>query len=120
VFEALAMLSAVMDVGSFPASLVGNEAETVQPRVLEWARYGPADLTRRSDLKRVFYDLFTCLVIEGSWAKCHYLLRSFVRRGKAPALPVVLLKLMASAITGARKQPLTTRDFAYWIESQTT
>jgi hypothetical protein len=118
VAEAVRIVAEFVSPAKLPTMAHTLFATAMPPtRMLEWARYGPDDLVRHTDLKQTFYYLFSLLSIEGIKGKSVYLLQSlFGLRGK-PSMPAVLLRdLLPHVVSLFQQKSLTTRDFAYWIE----
>lgn len=116
--EAIMMVSELVSCERIPP--VARElfgCSEVQPRMLEWARYGPAALLTYPDFKRAFFYLLSFLSLPGVSAKSHYLLHSLIgRQGEKPILPGLLLESATSVFSLLRRTPQKTRDLAYWIE----
>lgn len=94
-------------------------AET-QPRVLEWARYGPSLLVRYTELKRTYYYLLGLLLEERPNEKFAYLRNSLVsQQDKKAILPSLLKELFANAFNLLKKPVSNATEFAYWVEPET-
>ncbi|MGE0822336.1 MAG: nucleotidyltransferase family protein [Candidatus Binatia bacterium] len=118
VAEALSIVRGFLSEEQLPAAALELVAsQTAQPRMLEWARYGPEAFSRYTDAKRAFYYLFSLLSTVGIAAKGRYVWQSvFGGNGGPSVLPTVLRELTTSTFSSLRRRPATTRDFAYWIE----
>jgi hypothetical protein len=79
------------------------------PRLLEWARYGPASVERRTGLRRAYLYLLALLSLRGGGAKARYVGRSLVG-------PPHLFRLLREVAGAFRRPEPSLRDFAYWLE----
>jgi hypothetical protein len=120
VCEGLQLASELFDDGRIPASALAlDTCSDTRPRVLKWARYGPAALDRRTSLRGAFFFLFSFLSIDGAKLKSRYLLRSlFGHRSKEPVLPGLMLEFVTSTLSSLRRKQSTARDFAYWTKPE--
>ena len=119
--EALAVAEQVLDVDSQRQALQAFPGADAQPRVLEWARYGPSLLVRYTELKRAYYYLLGLSLEQGMGAKGAYLRNSLRgRQGKKAILPDLFMELMKNAFKVFRQPEGNARDFAYWIEPEAT
>ena len=118
VAEAVSIVSAFLPEEECPSSALSlfGRSDTA-PRILEWARYGPDAFVRHTDLKNAFYYLFSLLSIEGMKERGKYVLASLLgQSGKKSVFSTLLRDVTTSVLSSTHKKPLTTRDFAYWIE----
>ena len=88
-----------------------------QPRVLEWARYGPGSLVRHTGFKRAFFVLYTLKSLASRRERASYLTRAVTGgpeyRPFAHSLVVELVRGGASAL---RASAVDSRNLAVWIE----
>jgi hypothetical protein len=95
-------------------------AEQSQVRVLEWARYGPADVNRFPWLRAPYYFALSMLVTNGIAQKLRYLGRALGgSRNGPPILPLILLEAGRGLIRTALRSKASFRDLAYWIDPAT-
>jgi hypothetical protein len=119
VSEGLLMAKEVVGDDQIPSSAFTSLSSDLRPRMLGWARYGPASLDLYTGFKRTFFYLFSLLSLEGGKAKFKYLLQSlFGQQGSKPMLPGLMLELMASTFSMLRKKRPAITDFVYWIEPE--
>ena len=88
-----------------------------QPRVLEWARYGPGALVRRTSFKRAFFVLYTLRSLGSRRAKAAYLRRAVTGGGDhKPFAHTLLIELARGCASLLRARPVDPRELAVWIE----
>ena len=88
--------------------------------LLEWARYGPAEVARHPWLRPGYYFVLSLLLARGAAARGGYVARALVGGQGTPA---VLPRILAGAVRGVvrsrfRRRP-TARELAYWVGSST-
>jgi len=88
-----------------------------QPRVLEWARYGPGALMRRTGFKRAFFMLYSLKLLRSRRERASYLGRALAGgRDHRPFAHSVLIELARGGATALRASSANARDLAVWIE----
>lgn len=131
VYAGLLMANALLNQPVSVNDLARFNCSDMPPRMLQWARYGPAELDRYTSFKGLFFRVFTFLSIKGLGAKLKYLggsssapcgeRRRTGGRGKTFLTSVghafhLGAELFANAFRG--KNHYTARDFAYWTEPE--
>ena len=116
--EGLLMASELLDNDQVPpVALTLLTGSASPPRVLEWARYGPAEFY--TDFKGAFFYLLCFVSVNGLKAKSRYLLRSlFGEHENKPALPGLMLKIMTGTVSLLQGKQHKATDFAYWVEPE--
>jgi hypothetical protein len=88
-----------------------------QPRVLEWARYGPGTLGSYAGFKRAFFMLYTLKALACGRERAAYLRRAVMggrdRRSIASSL---LIELARAGLTALRRRAVDSRELVVWIE----
>jgi hypothetical protein len=88
-----------------------------QPRVLEWARYGPGSLVRRTDFKRAFFMLYSLKSLGSRRERSSYLRRAVTGgRDHRPFAHSLLIELARGGVAALRASTAGSRDLAVWIE----
>jgi hypothetical protein len=88
-----------------------------EPRVLEWARYGPGSLIRRTGFKRAFFTLYSLRSIAGRREQASYLRRAVTGGGgHGPFAHSLLIELAQGGAAALRPSPAASRELAVWIE----
>jgi hypothetical protein len=88
-----------------------------QPRVLEWARYGPESLIRRSGFKRAFFVLYSLKSLRSRRERAAYLRRVLTGgRSHPPFAHSLLVELARGGVAALTASAAGSRDLAVWIE----
>jgi hypothetical protein len=86
------------------------------PRVLEWARYGPEALSRTPELRPAFLWLLAFTAVPSARRKARYFAGSLTsRNGEGSSLPRIAANVLRGFV--APTAPKSTRDLCYWVES---
>ena len=86
------------------------------PRMLQWARYGPAEMERYTSFKGLFFCALTFLSLKGLGRKLKYLGTKKVFLIGMHHVQHLSTELFLNALRG--KKRYTARDFAYWTEPE--
>lgn len=118
--EGLLIASELLDDDQLPpAVLTGLAGSASRPRVLEWARYGPASLENYTNFKSPFFFLLSFLSVDGVKAKSRYLLGSlWGRRGNKPALPGLIIEIATGMMRLLQRKQHMITEYAYWVEPE--
>lgn len=107
-------------------ALLGRSPAGGGAPVLEWARYGPGDLHRRTELRDAFLWLLAAAAVDGFGARVRFVARS-LRPGEAGGRAVTRAvraalaeRRMRHVRSRGRDERVTARAFAYWLETADT
>lgn len=125
VYAGLLLVNPFLNRPISPDDLARFQCSDPPPRLLAWARYGPAALDRHTHFKELFFCAFSLLSTQGFKAKLKYLFGLPCRQGRRRAWLICTQHalslgwtLLAGLFQG--KKPYTARDFAYWTEPEST
>jgi hypothetical protein len=114
VYAGLLMANALLNPPVSAKDLARFNCADLSPRVLQWARYGPAALDRYTSFKASFFYAFTLLSTKGLGAKLKHMGKS--KTFLACVLDTVRLGTQFLTSTLQKKKQLTAKDLAYWTE----
>jgi hypothetical protein len=117
VCDGLAIAGEVLGESRLESALDSLACTSRQPRVLEWARYGPGSLERHGEFKRAFFVLYTLSSLATLPEQAAYSVR-ILKGGRAhgPFAHSLLAELARGVASAVSPTKLNTRELAVWIE----
>lgn len=88
------------------------------PHVLQWARYGPAEMKHYTDFKTLFLSLFSWLATRQVRERIGYLVKDHSRLGRMWVSGGARLVVESVRSVFHPPKQYTVRDFAYWTEPE--